>query len=69
MLTGSLRSNGCSFGKRQVGKALKIINSVASSQRKMKACRLSKSKVCSAECFGYKIHYDQNKKLGMYGAA
>ena len=24
-------------------------------------------KICNAEYFGHKIHYDQNKKLGMFG--
>ena len=41
MLTGSLRSNGYSFGERQVGQALQSIKSVASSQRKVKAGRSS----------------------------
>ena len=41
MLTGSLRSNEHSFGERQVGQALQSINSVASSQRKLKAGRSS----------------------------
>ena len=41
MLTGSLRSNGYSFGERQVDQALQSINSVASSQRKVKAGRSS----------------------------
>ena len=42
MLTGSLRSNGYSFGERQVGQALQSIISVANSQRKVKAGRSSK---------------------------
>ena len=32
MLTGSIRSNGCSFGKKQVGQALQNIDSATSSQ-------------------------------------
>ena len=42
MLTGSLRSNGYSFGERQVSLALQSINSVAGSQRKVKPGRSSK---------------------------
>ena len=39
MPTSFLRSNGYSFGERQVGEALQSIHSVASSQRKVKAGR------------------------------
>ena len=68
MLAGSLGSNGYSFGKRQVVQALQSVNSVASSQRKVKAGRLLNVIVYSAEYSGQNIHFDQNKKLGMYGA-
>ena len=69
MLTGPLSSNESSFGERQVGQALQSMNSVAGSQRKVKDSRSFNSRVYSAKYFGHKIHYDQNKKLGMYGAA
>ena len=42
MLTGSLRSNGYTFGKRQAGQTLQSINSVPSSQRKVKSGRSTK---------------------------
>ena len=68
MLSGSLRSNGYSFGERQVGRALQSIKFVPSSQRKVKAGRSLNPRVYSAEYFGHKIHYDQNKKMRMHGA-
>ena len=68
MLTGSLRNNGNSFGERQVDETLQSITSVASSQRKVKAGRSFNPRVYSAEYFGHKIYYDENEKLGMYGA-
>ena len=52
----------------EFGQALENINSVASSQRKVKAGRLLNPRVYTAEYFGQRNLYDQNKKLGMYGA-
>ena len=49
------------------GKLVKLFKSSTVLQEVIEN-RLSNSKVCSAEYFGYKIHYAQNKKLGMYGA-
>ena len=50
-----------------VGPTLQSINSVASNQRKVKAGRLLGPRVYSAEYFGHKTHYDQNKKLRIHG--
>ena len=58
MLTGSLRSNGYCFGKRQIGQTLQSINSVPSTQIKVKAGRLLSPRVYSAEYFGQNIHFD-----------
>ena len=68
MLIGSLTSNGYSFGETQVRQALQSINSVASSQRKVKAGRSFNPRAYSVECFSHKIHYNQNEKLDIYGA-
>ena len=66
-LSGSLRSNGYGFGRKQVCQALQSINSAASNQRKVKTGRLLRSGVYSLEYSGHKIHYDLNKNLEMHG--
>ena len=58
---------GVVLAKRQVGQALLNINSVASSQRKVKAGRLLNPRVYRSEYFGHKFHYCKNGKLGMHG--
>ena len=51
----------------KVGKILKEIYPNAEKTREYSAGECLNPKVCTADYFGHKIHYDQNKKLGMYG--
>ena len=67
MLTGALQSKGIHVGKRKVGKILEEINPNAQKARQYSAGRSCNPKVCKADSFGHKIHYDRNEKLGMYG--
>ena len=60
-LIGSLRSNGFSFGKRQVAQALQSI-------RKIKAGWLFSPRVCSANILVIKLGMNTKKKLGMHEA-
>ena len=46
---------------------LKEINPNSQKAREYSAGRSLNPKVWKADYFGHKIHYDQNKKLGMYG--
>ena len=67
MLTGALRSKGIHVGETKVGKILKEINPNAQKARQYSVGRSLNPKVYKADYFGHKIHYDQNKMLGMYG--
>ena len=67
MLTGALRSKGIHVGETKVGKIFKEINPNAHKARQYSTGRSFNPKVCKANYFGHKIHYDQNKKFGIYG--
>ena len=67
MLTSALRSKGILVGETKVRNILKEINPNAQKAREYSAERSLNPKVYKADCFGYKINYDQNKKLELYG--
>ena len=67
MLPGELRSKGNLPAETKVGKIFKEINSKAQKARQYSAGGCRNPNVYKADYFRQKIHYDESKKLGMYG--
>ena len=66
MLTGALLIKGIHVGETKIEKFLKEFNPNAQKARQYSAGRSLHPKVYKAYYFGYKIHYDQKEKLGIY---
>ena len=66
MLTDALLINGIHVGETKIEKFLKEFNPNAQKARQYSAGRSLNPKVYKAYYFGYKIHYDQKEKLGIY---
>ena len=67
MLPGELRSKGNLPAETKVGKILKEIISKAQKARQYSAGGCRNPNVYKADYFRQKIHYDESKKLEMYG--
>ena len=67
MMHGVMKAKGIKVGETKTGKILCEINPETQRKRQNVACRLLNPKVCNAKYFGHKFHYDQIKKLGMFG--
>ena len=66
-MTGRLRIMCISISERKVGNALKKICPSTQAERCVQAGGSFNPKVYKADCFGHKLHVDQNEKLVMYG--
>ena len=67
-LQGLLRAEGIRVSQRQLGRSLRRTFPLAHSVRTQTLGRLINPIPYRAECYGEKIHFDQNEKLVMYGA-
>ena len=66
MITGLLRSKGICVSKGN-NFSLKRPDPASHQIRHETAVRLLKPKCYNADCFGHKVHMDQNEKLKMFG--
>ena len=67
MMHGVMKDKGINIGETKTGKTLCEINPEA--RRSNVGGSSLNVKVYNAKYFGHKIHYDQNKKSGMFGVA
>ena len=64
---GVKKAKEINVGETKIGKLLGKINSEAQTKRQNVLSFSLNPKVYSDKYFGYKIHCDQNEKLGMFG--
>ena len=64
MLNGCLKSRGFLVSERHLRIA---VSRIAPFQRQVGQIDRTNPQLYHAECFGEKLHIDQNEKLGMYG--
>ena len=67
IMYGVMKTKEIYVGETKMGKLLGEINPEAQAKRQNVAGRSLNPKVYNAKYFGDKIHYDQNKKLEMFG--
>ena len=67
MMHGVKKAKEINVGETKTGKLLGKINSEVQTKRQNVLSFSLNPKVYNDKYFGYKIHYDQNEKLGMFG--
>ena len=68
LMHGVMKVKGIN-GETKIGIILSEMNPEAQTKRQNVASYLLNPKFCNAKYFDSKIHYDQKKKLGMFGVA
>jgi len=66
-MTGLLASQGLKVSQARVGESLRRTNPQYHQKHSTLASRLLNPFPHTADCFGHKVHVDQNEKLVMYG--